>query len=171
MTDLPTGDGLRDGLLQSAGLPIDRPGIPTSWSRAGDLARDRRDIHAEGRGARGVARARRDECGNRQLQARCPIDRVTGSIVQLPSHRPIQRCVVDALLVPVIELCRPLGDVGAMGDLLHRRAVEPVLPEDLDRGLQQRVTPILGDDVRFGGPLLGVPMVMAMVMMTVHSVE
>jgi hypothetical protein len=55
--------------------------------------------------------------------------------------------------------------------LLHRRAVEPVLPEDLDRGLQQRVTPILGDDVRFRGPLLGVPMVRAMVMMTVHSVQ
>jgi hypothetical protein len=45
-----------------------------------------------------------------------------------------------------------------------------VLSEDLDRGTQQRVSPILGDDVRFRGSLLGVPTVKAMVMMTVHSV-
>jgi len=102
-----------------------------------------------------VLSPRGHECRDRVTQVGCPIDRVARPFVQL-GQAMAERGVVDALFGAVVEIGRPLGDVSALGDLLHRRAIEAVLAEHLNRGVQERISSILGDDVRFGWPVLRV---------------
>ena len=67
-----------------------------------------------------------------------------------------------------VEALNLAVDVSALRNLFHRRAVEPVFAEDLDRGVEQRVPAIFDDHVRLrrsmGLPVMGV-------LMTMHSVK
>jgi hypothetical protein len=101
------------------------------------------------------------------MQVGCPIDRVPGPFIQF-GEAMAERGIVDALLRAVVEIGGALGDVSALRNLFHRRAVEPVFAEDLDRGVEQRVPAIFDDHVRLrrsmGLPVMGV-------LMTMHSVK